>query len=260
MLKSLFWIVVITLSGFAALCGFLYLRQRSMLYYPTPPVNSSEARAIRLTHEGQNLKVWHVERETNRALIYFGGNAEDVALNISLFKQLFPRHALFLPNYRGYGGSSGEPSQDALFSDAAALYDHVQKDFQHIAVMGRSLGSGVAVYLASERPVERLVLVTPYDSMVHVASLYYPFIPVSLLLKDRYESIDRAALLDMPVLALVAEQDEVIPGRSTDELISALPPGQTIVKVIAGATHNSIGSFPEYQAALSTFLNGPVKQ
>ena len=239
---------------------FSLYRQRSLLYYPTPPVNSSEARAIQLSHEGQNLKVWYVEKDTDRALIYFGGNAEDVALNISLFKQLFPRHALFLPNYRGYGGSSGEPSQGALFFDAAALYDYVRKDYQRIDVMGRSLGSGVAVYLASEKPVERLVLVTPYDSMVQVASLYYPFIPVSLLLKDRYESSKRAPLLDMDILVLVAEQDEVIPRRSTDDLILALPPERTIVASIAGATHNSIGSSPEYQADLNTFLNRPVKQ
>ena len=255
MIRTVLWTVILALAGFAGLCALLYARQRSMLYYPTPQVNSGEAQALRLPHEGQSLKVWYVKRDTGQALIYFGGNAEDVALNISQFKQLFPHHSLFLHNYRGYGGSSGQPTEAGLCSDAKALYDYVRKNYQNIDVMGRSLGSGVAVYLASEKEVQRLVLVTPYDSMVNVASTYYPFIPVSLLLKDRYDSRKRADKLDMDILVIIAERDEVIPRRSSDGLVSALGPENTTVTVIGAASHNSIGSFPEYEEVLRTFLN-----
>jgi len=251
---------VIVMSGFVALCVLLYTRQRSMLYYPTPEVNSSEALAIRLSNQGQNLKVWYVQRDTDQALIYFGGNAEDVSFNISQFRRLFPHHSIYLHNYRGYGGSSGHPTEESLYSDATALYEYAIKQHQKITVMGRSLGTGVAVYLASQREVKRLVLVTPFDSMVNVASHYYPFIPVSLLLKDRYESIKRAGVLDMPVLVVAADRDEVIPRSSTDRLVSVLPPGNTIVTVISGANHNSIGSFPQYEESLRTFLTNPFVQ
>jgi pimeloyl-ACP methyl ester carboxylesterase len=260
MIKVILWMVVIVMSGFVALCALLYTRQRSMLYYPTPEVNSSAAQAVRLSHQGQSLKVWYVPGDTDQALIYFGGNAEDVSLNISQFKRLFPRHSLYLHNYRGYGGSSGQPTEEGLYSDAMALYEYVQKKHQNIAVMGRSLGTGIAVYLASHKKVKRVVLVTPYDSMVNVASHYYPFIPVSLLLKDRYESIKRAGMLDMAVLVIVADRDEVIPRSSTDGLVSVLAPENTEVTIISGATHNSIGSFPQYEESLRTFLSNPSAQ
>ena len=104
------------------------------------------------------------------------------------FRAAFPDRSLFLVNYRGYGGSSGQPSEAALFADALAIFDHVRREHSEIAVMGRSLGSGVAVLVASERPVEQLVLVTAFDSLVNVAREYLRWLPVGRLLRDRYDS------------------------------------------------------------------------
>ena len=120
--------------------------------------------------------------------------------------------------------------------------------------MGRSLGTGVAVYLASKKKVSRLILVTPFDSMTRLASSYYPFVPVSLLLKDRFESISRAADIDIPTLLIIAEHDEVIPRRNSDRLVSALNPDLTSVQVVRGTNHNSIETNPMYHNSIKSFI------
>jgi pimeloyl-ACP methyl ester carboxylesterase len=257
MIKVTLWMVFLAAVSYLIMCALLYARQRSMIYYPTHPTNSGEAKVIWLSHQGQSLKVWHIPGSSDRALIYFGGNAEDVAMNIPQFKRLFPEYSIYLHNYRGYGGSTGSISENALFSDAGALYDFVKTKHREIAVIGRSLGTGVAVFLASEEKVRRLVLVTPFDSMVNLARSYYWLVPVSLLLKDRFDSLSRVARLATPTLVLIAEHDEVIPRKRADTLVSALKPEITRVEVIKGAGHNTIGSYPQYEKVLSAFLDKP---
>lgn len=251
--------VFLAAASYLAMCALLYSRQRSMIFYPTHPTKSGEAKVIWLAHQEQSLKIWHIPGSNDRALIYFGGNAEDVAMNIPQFKRLFPEYSIYLHNYRGYGGSTGNASETALFSDAGALYNYVKMKHREIAVIGRSLGTGVAVHLASKKEVSRLVLVTPYDSMVSLARNYYYLVPVSLLLKDKFDSRSRAGRLATPTLVLIAEYDEVIPRKRADTLVSALKPEMTRVEVIQGAGHNTIGSYPQYEKALTSFLDGFVK-
>lgn len=253
MLKFSLTALLLFLTAYLAVCAALFILQRSMLYYPTPPVSTSEAEVIWLKNGDQKLKVWHVRRAGSRVLLYFGGNAEDVALNIPEFKQFFPEHSLYLLNYRGYGGSSGSPTETGLFADSRALYDLAAQGHAEIDVIGRSLGTGVAVYLAANRPVRRLALVTPYDSMTGVASAHYPFLPVSWLLLDKYDSLGRAESLLVQTLIVVAENDEVIPRKRTEALIAALRPENTRVEIIA-AGHNTIGNSPAYGQALTGFF------
>ncbi len=236
-------------------CLFLFIVQRRMIYFPTPPVTvpASEAQTMIFSHAGQSLKVLHIEGTGNRTLLYFGGNAEEVALNIPQFKKLFPKYSIYLFNYRGYGGSTGMPSEAALFSDAVAFYDHLHGNHRDIAVMGRSLGTGVAVYLASQRKAELLILVTPFASMTSLAQHHYPFFPVSLLLKDRYDSERRAMDLKVPTLVLLAENDEVVPRKNSERLVAAMDPHLTEKVVIPHAGHNTISDYPLYAQALQKF-------
>lgn len=254
MLKLVLNVSLLAALGYLITCCLLYLMQRSMLYSPTPDSGDGGAEIIWLDHQGQRLKIHHAAHTGEKALLYFGGNAEDVALNLPQFRRLFPDHALYFANYRGYGGSSGSPSEQALNDDALATYDLLAKKHGQIAVIGRSLGTGVAVALAAKRPVSRLVLVTPFDSMVNLAAQLYPFFPVRLLLLDRYDSRARASSLRQPTFILIAADDEVIPRERTDALIAALPPESTSVVVVAGTGHNTISTSPEYEAALAGFL------
>jgi len=249
--------LIAALAVYACLCGIMFLTQRSQIYFPPAESHAPGARDVRLERDGVTLKLWVVPRDGPRALIYFGGNAEDVAGDISGFTRAFPHHSLYLVNYRGYGGSTGKPTERGLYADARAVHEYVAARHPSIDVMGRSLGAGVAVHLASERPVSRLVLVTPFDSLVSVARNYFRFFPVGLLLRDRYDAARHAAAVTAPVLVVIAGEDEIIPRARSDALASAFPTGQARVAVIDHAMHNSLDLSPEYLGTVQAFLNGP---
>lgn len=254
MLKSL---GIILLAGFAVyglLCGYLYLIQRSILYYPTPPTKSTKVDSFTYISDNHALEVFIARRHTSQAVVYFGGNAEDVSLSVDTLALLFPDHTIFLPSYRGYGNSEGKPSEKALLTDGLKLYDQLSKEYPDITLFGRSLGSGIAVHIASRRPVTSLILATPYDSLTNVASHYYPFIPVRLLLHDRFDSLGKAHSIDIPTLVLIAEHDEVIPRRNSEQLAAALKKDKTTITVIPGTNHNTIDLSPAYRQAIQTFM------
>lgn len=120
--------------------------------------------------------------------------------------------------------------------------------------MGRSLGSGVAVQLATARPVERLVLVTAYDSLVNVAREYFWWLPVGLLLRDRYDSAARAKEVAAPVLIVIAAEDEIISRARSEALAAAFTPGQAQTAVVPGVGHNTLDWSPAYLEAVRRFL------
>jgi hypothetical protein len=210
---------------------------------------------LRLTFGDATLKIWELHPEARDALIYFGGNAERVGENLPDFDTAFADRAVYLMNYRGYDGSTGRPSEAALISDAQHFYDWVAERHSRIAVIGRSLGSGVAVALASTRPVERVVLVTPFDSFAAVAADQFWWLPARWLVRDRYDSLARMPNVTAQVFVIVAEHDEIIRRPRTNALIAAIPcAAKRQVLVFPGATHNDIGVFPEYLPSLSQFL------
>src|SRR5882672_3827775 len=202
---------------YCLVCLLLYLGQRSLLYHPMPESRSERANAIRLERDGVSLKIWEVARSSDRALIYFGGNGENVAWSIDDFAKAFPDRSLYLVNYRGYAGSTGQPTEKALLADAEAVFDIVRASHSDVAVIGCSLGSGVAVYLAGVRDVRKLVLVTPYDSIESLARAQFSLIPVSWLLEDTFDSLRRAKNVHAPVLVLMADGDTVVPRANRSE-------------------------------------------
>jgi hypothetical protein len=254
--KILIYVGAALVVIYAAVCAFFYVVQDKLLYYPTPEVNRPGAKALSLSAGDATLKVWELHPDAQPALIYLGGNAEDVGSNAPDFDSAFPDRAVYLVNYRGYGGSTGQPSELALISDAQAVYDSVAAHHRGIVVVGRSLGTGVATALAASRPVERLILVTPFDSIAHVGADHYPWLPVRLLLRDQYNSLIRIGKVQAPVLAVAAERDEVVFRPRSDALIAAIPARQRHTLLIAGATHNDVTTFAAYMQGLKEFAAG----
>jgi len=238
--------LVILALIYVALCTVLYFQQRSLIYLPQPRTVIDGATMLTLRVDGAEVLVTTLPRPGESALVYFGGNAEDVSYGLPAIAAAFPDHAIYLMHYRGYGGSSGKPVEAALFSDAVTLFDKVHAEHGSVLVIGRSLGSGVATYLASVRPVARLVLVTPYDSLVSVAAQHYSFFPVRWLMRDKYESWRYAGRVTAPTLILAAQFDEIIPAASTQALFAQFRKGVASVKVIPGASHNSISESADY--------------
>ena len=250
--------LALTISSVLLICYIcasllLYVYQRTFLYFPSQNFDHSFER-FSLSNEGETLNIIVLNKGNTKALIYFGGNAEAVVGIADEFATHFPNTTIFLINYRSYGGSSGMPTETGNFSDALAIYDHIKKDHSQISVAGRSLGSGVATYLAANRPIENAALITPYDSILNIAKANYSLFPVSLLLKDRYDSVSRAKAVTAKVLVLAAEHDVVIPMFNTQKLVDAFKEDQVELKVIKNTGHNDVSSNAEYFKALREFF------
>jgi len=238
--------MVVVAAAYIGLCAFLFFFQGSFIYFPQPRAAGSGAATITLPVDGAQVLVTARPHVGPNALVYFGGNAEDVSYSLPSLAAAFPEHAIYLLHYRGYGGSSGTPSEAALFADAVALFDKVHSGHDNVVAVGRSLGSGVAVYLASVRPVARLVLVTPYNSIQELAALQFPYVPVRWLLRDKFESWKYAQQVTVPTLLVMAEHDEVIPRASTEALYGSFRTGVASLKIVTGTGHNTISEDPQY--------------
>ncbi|CAI8973965.1 Hydrolase_4 domain-containing protein [Pseudomonas sp. IT-P44] len=246
MSRPLMYLIIIVTALYLALCIALFVFQRALIYFPQPATLGAPETRLTLSVADAQVQVTVKPHDGPNALIYFGGNAEDVSRNLPVFSQAFPDHALYLLHYRGFGGSTGSPSEEAISRDALTLFDKVYDTHPHIAVVGRSLGSGVAVRLASQRPASRLILITPYNSLEDLAVRQYPIFPVKWLLQDKFESWKYAEHISIPTLLLAAGQDEVIPPSSTEKLYGHFAKGVATLKVIPGVGHNSISDSPEY--------------
>ncbi len=229
--------------GYGGLCLVMFLNQRSFLYFPTPAADPSDQ--LELVVEGVRVLVAQRPHPGPRALIYFGGNAEDVSLTRAELAALLPDTALYLLHYRGFGGSEGTPAEGPIRADAQALFAHVARRHSAITVVGRSLGTGPAVHLAATQPVRRLVLMVPFDSLLAVARGTMPWLPVDLLLRDRWEAAAEAPRVRAPTTIVAAAKDAVVPVRHAKALYRAFPPGVAELLVVPDLEHNS----PILQAA-----------
>ena len=255
MSRTLMSLVALIVAVYLVLCAALFFFQRSLIYFPQPNAVTSTDSQLTLSMPDARVSVITRERVGPRALIYFGGNAEDVSRNLPEFAEAFPDYAVYLLNYRGFGGSGGSPSEAAIAEDALALFDQVYASHPQVSLIGRSLGSGVAVRLASQRPLQHLILVTPYNSLEEIAARQYPWVPVKWLLKDRFESGKYAAHLRVPTLLLAASDDEVIPRASTQRLLENFPQGVAVLRVVPDSGHNSISDRVQYLQWMADVLN-----
>ncbi len=257
LIKFLSSVVVICAVVYAVGAVVLYTYQRKMLYIPSPEY-AHEFENLELQNDQEVLKVAILNPGQPRAIIYFGGNAEAVIFSAEPFLKNFPAYTIYLANYRGYGGSTGSPTELGLYSDALALYDRVQTSHESISLMGRSLGSGVATFLASERDVSHLALITPYDSIQNVAQAHVPIYPVSLLIKDKYDSVKKTGRVSAPVLIVMAERDSIIPNSHSIKLSEAFKQEQVSTMNIKGADHNNISLDSGYYLSLKQFFDSAL--
>ncbi|MBE9516154.1 MAG: alpha/beta hydrolase [Proteobacteria bacterium] len=254
-MKAVWSILSYAVVIYVGLCLFLYLTQRSVIYYPVKGPEFPGVDAIQLNNNGEVLNAWVVNPGKQNAILYFGGNAEPVVYNAPMFRELFNNYTVYLTDYRGYGNSTGSPTESGLYADALAWYDKLASQHRQISVIGRSLGAGVAIYLVDQREVKRLALVTPFDSATNMARHYYPYFPASFLLKDKYDSLSRAKRIKIPILVIAGERDEIVPRARTQSLVDMLPKNQTRTVIIKGVGHNDLSSNPAYAAELSQFIN-----
>lgn len=238
-------ILLFLLVGYGAMVALAYFAQRALMYFPdrtrTPPAQAGlpEAEEIVIdTADGEKLVAWYVPAAEGRPVVlYFHGNGGALVHRIRRFRGLIANgNGLVALSYRGYGGSSGSPTEEGLLADAAAAYAFAVARYpaQRIAVFGESLGTGVAIWLAGEKPVARVLLQAPYTSIIDVAAAAYPFLPVWLLLKDRYRSDERVGRVNAPVLVIHGERDRVVPIEYGERLYALIRAPKKFVRFPEG--------------------------
>lgn len=249
-MKSTLLIILLVYVGMGL---YLYLNQKNLMYYPRH-YTTTDYTNMMMENGGESINVIVANEGNKNAIIYFGGNAEPMAITAEDISRRFPSFTLYLMDYRGYGRSTGEPSEQALYSDALKLYDIVRERHEEISIGGRSLGAGIAIYVAAHKEVKNLALITPYDSIVSVGQKQFPIYPVDMLLKDKYKVIPYVKDIKAKALVIMAENDKVIPRGNTQSLIDAFDSKELEVVVIKDRGHNDLSLDDKYYKTLQNFV------
>ena len=255
-------ILLILVTSYLFIVLAMYLLQRHLLYFPTSVPGKLNHEVITIESDDLKVKVVVSNTHYDKAVIYFGGNGENVYNSVSAMEDAFTDHAVYFVNYPGYGGSSGTPSEVTINQAANDVYAYVSKKHQSVALVGRSLGTGVAFNLASKHRVSHLILISPYDSIASVANTHYPFLPNSWLIKDRFDSESRADNVSGHILILIAEQDNVIPIKHSMKLKSAIEQNRNAQasklrlesRLYKLSDHNNVHLHPEFMQDIRRFL------
>jgi fermentation-respiration switch protein FrsA (DUF1100 family) len=261
-LKSLIILAILAYGGVLAL---MYVFQRSLMYFPDrsriPPAAAGLPRAEEVTltsADGERLIAWHVPPQGSKpVVIYFHGNGGALNLRADRFRWLtVDGFGLLGLSYRGYGGSSGKPSEAGLLLDASAAYDFAAARYPpgRIVLWGESLGTGVAVALAAEQPIGGLMLDAPFTSAGDIGASAYPFIPVRWFIKDSFRSDQRIRRVKAPLLVLHGDMDGIVPVRFGERLFAlANEPKQMVRFPLGGHVDLDDHGAPD---AVRAFLNG----
>lgn len=255
---------IIALLSYASLCALLYFGQRSLMYFPdrtrTLPADAGLPQAVEevlASADDAKVIVWHVPpRGDKPVVLYFHGNGGSLSYRVNRFRALTEDGTgLVALSYRGYGGSTGSPSEEGILADARAAYEFAAARYPagRIAVFGESLGTGVAVALAAEQPVGRVILESSFTSAADVGASAYFFVPVRLFMKDQFRSDERIGAVKAPVLVLHGERDTVVPIRFGERLFGMIRSEKRFVRFPAGGHVNldPLGALREVRAFLA---------
>lgn len=261
---------------YVVLVGSVYLFQRNLQYFPNAdPVPLPQAQAFRglqevelETEDGNRLLSWYWPGERPLTLVYFSGNGGNRADRLEWARD-FHRlgHGLFLLEYRGYGGNPGTPTETGLYRDAQAALDWLARDpGRKLAYLGESLGSGVAVEMATRAAPAGLIIQSGFSSAAAVGQHRYPVLPVGLLMKDPFDSLPKIRGLRCPLLAIHGDRDRTVPLSLGRALFDAAPEPKEWLPV-PGAAHNDVSGVggESYWKKIDDFLNrvsgsGPVSE
>jgi uncharacterized protein len=245
MARHLRFLAFALLVLYAGALAVLFVNQRSLLY-PASDRHTTAAEAglagfqdlVLPTPDGERLVAWWKPPHPGKALIlYFHGNGGSL-WNRRIRAQALTAsgRGLLMISYRGYSGSTGTPTETGLHTDAHTAYDWVARSYEpsRLVAYGESLGSGVAVRLASEQPLAGLILDAPYTSTADVAGLTYWYVPVSWLMLDQFRSLDIIEKVKAPILILHGTDDHIIPFALGERLYAAAPEPKRLVRIDGG--------------------------
>jgi fermentation-respiration switch protein FrsA (DUF1100 family) len=263
------WLLIVVAVGYLGGVAALYFKQGEFLF-PIPPVGRTSPQAagfpqaeedVLTSADGEKVIVWHVPAKPGHPVVlFFHGNGDTLAGLVGRFRGITADGTgLVALSYRGYAGSSGRPSEPGLLLDAAAAYAFAAARYKpdQIVVWGFSLGTGVAVALAADHPVGRLILEAPYTSIADVASLLplFRLVPVRWLIRDQFRSDQRIARVTVPLLIMHGSRDPVIPIALGERLFALARQPKQFVRFDGGG-HENLDDYGALEAA-HRFIDAP---
>jgi fermentation-respiration switch protein FrsA (DUF1100 family) len=268
--RLVFGVLAVLLLALFILIALTASQQGRLLFFPThrligdPHVFNLDFEPLSpKTSDGETLHGWWIRGRGRAAVLYFHGNAGNIADRLDRAQFLVQSLGLdvFLVDYRGYGQSTGKPSEDGLYADGVAIYEAaLARGFpaSRIVLLGESLGAGVALETALRKKVAGVILEMPFLSIPAMARRYYPWVPAPLVLY-RFDNGERIAKLDAPKLVAQAENDDIVPPEQTRRLFELARPPKTYF-VLPGAQHNDLDAVrgPAYRDAWNTFLDAAL--
>jgi len=261
------WLVVIAAGGYLGGLAILYFAQRALIFPAPQTTRIAPAAAgfpeaeehLLTTADGEKVIVWHVPaRPGHPIVLYFHGNGDYLAGFFGRFRDLIADGTgIVALSYRGYAGSSGKPSERGVLRDAAAAYAFTTARYaaDRIVIWGFSLGSGVAVALAADQPVGKLILEAPYSSIADVAAAAFRFAPVRWLIRDPFHSDQRIARVTAPLLVMHGARDPTIPIAFGERLFALAHEPKQFVRFPEGA-HNDLDLYGAIEVA-RRFIDAP---
>lgn len=265
--KLMNWLLTLGLC-YLTLLLLVWLLQGCMIHIPDSRLVASPGEVglayenLQLkTSDGEQLHGWFLPHQEPRAvLLFFHGNAGNISHrleSLEIFHQL--KLSTLIIDYRGYGKSSGRPTESGLYDDARTAYRHLVQDKgvppERIIAFGRSLGAAVAARLASEQPVGALWLESGFTSIPDIGAEIYPFLPVRLLTRYRYDTKKALASVQAPVLVIHSREDETIPFSHGQALYRAAPEPREFLQIRGGHNDGFMRSEVIYRAGLEAFLD-----
>ena len=252
-------------SGLLLVMGLLYAFQDRLIFLPTglPRDHSYTFSApyeefTLEAEDGALLNALHFTRKDPKGVIvYYHGNAGNLERWGSVVQFFVQKNwDVVVMDYRGYGKSTGERSEEALFSDAQLFYQYVLKHFDEaeILVYGRSLGTAMATKIASQNQPAHLILETPFYDLHDIAKKRFPLLPLKSLLKYKFNSYQHMQSVNSPITILHGTEDTVVPLDSGEKLYNSIPGIRKRLVVIPGGAHNNLVEFPEYLEEMEVLL------
>jgi fermentation-respiration switch protein FrsA (DUF1100 family) len=272
--KSVVWMLVrVGLGAYFGLCLLLYFRQGSMVYYPTREITLSPGDIglayedlIFFTEDGERISGWYVPApERKGTILAFHGNGGNIGHRLHLIGLLRSLGwDVCIIDYRGYGSSTGRPTEEGTYQDARAAWNYLVKERglrpDRIVIHGRSLGGAVAAALAAEVNPAGLILESTFTSVPDLGHKLYPYLPVRWLCRFKYDTLARLSGISCPLLVAHSRDDDMIPFRHGERLFAAAREPKTFVPLEGGHNDGEDHTAPSYRAALIQFLDPCVPQ
>ena len=229
-MKYLFITLSSIVVAYLVVLVFIYFYQRNLLYHPSE--NNYQNDEIKFEYEEVNIEVeneiklksWLINKDFNKfkTLLIFHGNAGDLSNRIYKLNELNKLEInILLISWRGFSGNKGSPTEKNLYKDAEAAIKWLNKknvNNNQIILYGESLGTGIAVEMAKKNDFNSIILESPFTSIENSAKIYYPYLPVKYLLKDRYDTISKIKMVESPIMIMHGEKDDVVPFSMGKEL------------------------------------------